>query len=464
MNPMKSDSTGFDLVDSLQRATTSIPLPVSTIAHAGRYPKSFGTTNISGNSSVIQGDIFVSSGVIKIECSHLRPHQPMLIPQASEYSGHTLSSITRTTSGFGGRWQLMPYVTLTQKTITRANGERKESSWLVTVSILQLCMLSIGLAYSLSGLTLFRPRLQNIVSDDAPFVVACRRGDVITMKRLVSQGQAAYSDITKDNLSPLYFALESGIPAAIEEVLNNCMDIDVTFGSNQTSALSWALYHRNRHAVRLILAKDADLQYISLLGWTPAFYLWRHRLELQESALELLQALQSSDPKGFLQSISGTIDVGELSLLHRVATLGTPDELQWLLKCGVDAHLRAGQLEWTAMFHAAYDGRLDNLRVLGEAYPESLIHDTDLRGWTLLHIAAAEGQTDIIQWLVELGADPNAKSQPSFVDVDETLYGLACTPAEVARAEGVEREQAYWTAVAQVYGDDLFPLLIKKCS
>lgn len=46
--------------------------------------------------------------------------------------------------------------------------------------------------------------------------------------------------------------------------------------------------------------------------------------------------LQTSDPKGFGQSISWIVDVGDLSLLHRVASLGTPDEVQWLLECGTD--------------------------------------------------------------------------------------------------------------------------------
>lgn len=110
------------------------------------------------------------------------------------------------------------------------------------------------------------------------------------------------------------------------------------------------------------------------------------------------------------------------------------------------------------MFDAIYDGRLDNLIVLEENSPGSAIHDQDLRGWSLLHIAVAEGQSNMLTWLLEKGADPFAESQASFVEVPEILLGLECKPAELARAEGIERERLFWDAVKDIFDSDFLPI------
>lgn len=428
MNPIRLATTY-----AIQRGTT--------------FSKFFGPTNISGHASVIQGDVYLPNGVLNIQCTHSEPHshsQPL--PSAKQKTG-VCDRIVRTLSRRHNGWRILPCIVLMQKTTTENERVRTERSWTISINFLQRFMLTFSVVHQRSSLTLFRPNLRNIVPDDAPFLMACKRGDIITMRRLISEGQGSYLDVTKDNLTPMYFALESGQVVVVQEVLNNSEDVDTTFGNNQTSALSWALYHRDSDAVSGILTRNADLQHISLLGWTPVFYLWRDQTGLQDSCLEILQMLRGSDPEGFRRSVCGIFDIGELSLLHRVASLGTPDEVRWLLDCGVNPCLRAGQLSWTAMFDAAYDGRLDNLQVLEEECPGSAIRDRDLRGWSLLHVAAAEGHKDVVRWLLRNGAKPFAKSQASFVDVPEALIGMECTPAEAARAESIEKEQDFWDAL-----------------
>lgn len=80
-----------------------------------------------------------------------------------------------------------------------------------------------------------------------------------------------------------------------------------------------------------------------------------------------------------------------------------------------------------------------------------------MRGWSLLHVAAAEGQFDVIRWLLRKGADPFAKSQVTFIGIPETLFGLECTPAEVAAAESIEEEREFWNAVKDIHGSDFLP-------
>lgn len=64
-------------------------------------------------------------------------------------------------------------------------------------------------------------------------------------------------------------------------------------------------------------------------------------------------------------------------------------------------------------------------------------------------------------WLPEKGADPFTESQASFVDVPEILLGLECKPAELARAEGIERQRLFWDAVKDVFDSESLPIKSK---
>lgn len=304
-----------------------------------------------------------------------------------------------------------------------------------------------------SSITRYRPRLYNLVPDESPLMVACARGDIQSIRHLFASGQAYVHDVTVGNLSPLFFAIESGRIEAIEELLDRGADHEQLFGENHTSPLAWALRKRNPQISRLLLRRGSCLQHISALGWPLLYYLWTDEDNIQPTCIEWLQVLQTAGPQIFRQSHQTITDRTGFSLLHRVAKMGTPDEIKFLINDGIDIHLEEPTFGWNALFFATRCGRLDNLQALVPFFP-CFVTLYDLRGWTLLHLAAAEGYADIVRYLLEHGADPFVQTWPSYSFIHEKLEGQACTPAEVARVEAPDGfEQQYLSIVAEVFSD-----------
>jgi hypothetical protein len=56
----------------------------------------------------------------------------------------------------------------------------------------------LGLSFVYGGFS-----LKNVVPDDSPIMAACKRGDIVLVKRLFTTGRASPSDVTPSNSSPL---------------------------------------------------------------------------------------------------------------------------------------------------------------------------------------------------------------------------------------------------------------------
>lgn len=101
------------------------------------------------------------------------------------------------------------------------------------------------------------------------------------------------------------------------------------------------------------------------------FYLWIDEDNVQPSCMELLQVLQTADPTLFRQSYQNLIDIGGFSIMNRVACMGTPDEVDFLIKNGADLQATT-DLNWDPLFHATHAGMFENLQRLVPYYPQYL--------------------------------------------------------------------------------------------
>ncbi|KAK1850764.1 ankyrin unc44 [Colletotrichum chrysophilum] len=137
------------------------------------------------------------------------------------------------------------------------------------------------------------------------------------------------------------------------------------------------------------------------------------------------------------------IDKWGWTLLHRLAAYGTDLEVRRVIKLGADLMIKQLPLGWSAVFHSVFYGNLGTLIELMRHYPQSVIFDTDERGWTLLHIAASAGHRDITRHLLEVGSNPYAESRPFWSHIPESIWGRRCTPAEAAAAQSRERLVQY---------------------
>ncbi|KAJ9662438.1 hypothetical protein H2198_001327 [Neophaeococcomyces mojaviensis] len=356
-------------------------------------------------------------------------------------------------------WIILWFVTLTQQVVRVQTNHSSAMTLFLAFDFFSRFVLQMSICLQDShvwNLRLHRPRWRNFVSVDSPFIRACARGDIVAMRFLMTSQQASINDITEMNLSPLYFAITGRHLHAVQWLLDNGVDVDDTFGSRQTSPIAWALHQRDIDITRLLIDRGAATEQISGHGWSPPFFLWIDEVNLRPSCLPFLELLHGLDSFLFEYCHRGLIDVNGWSILDRAASMGTPDEVQFLLDHGADLHSKMGALEWNPLFNAVYDGRLDNLKILLPHYPDFVANGRDLRGWTLLHLAAAEGKDHIVRYLLELGADWQAESWPSYAYVQEELFGKRCSPREVARAESEERELLFLSAVSHVCGHEVF--------
>jgi len=85
---------------------------------------------------------------------------------------------------------------------------------------------------------------------------------------------------------------------------------------------------------------------------------------------------------------------------------------------------------------------------------------TDVRTWTILHVAVNIKSIELIRLLINLGADPHARSMPTDYLVPEDLKNIVVTPGDIALLRGPDIRLAYLEALknnghtAELWFDD----------
>lgn len=146
----------------------------------------------------------------------------------------------------------------------------------------------------------------------------------------------------------------------------------------------------------------------------------------------------------------GVTDVGDWTALDSAAAFGRSSDVLWLLKFRADPRQTAQPLCWNALHHGVFYGNYETFKTLLPYFREDAASMTDLRGWTLLHIAASAGHKEIVCDLLELGADPVALSKPFMSHIPESIFNLACTPRQVAAAQNEEKERLFLEALDEL--------------
>ncbi len=126
------------------------------------------------------------------------------------------------------------------------------------------------------------------------------------------------------------------------------------------------------------------------------------------------------------------------TVLHCAAAYGSAQDIKQLMACGADLSINTYEEGWTPIFCAAAYDNPSAFKELALSMQSNLVTAVDFRGWTLLHVAARSGSSDVIAALLEAGADPHCSSFPSHIPDSVSLSGRSLTPAEVAAIQGEE--------------------------
>lgn len=184
--------------------------------------------------------------------------------------------------------------------------------------------------------------------------------------------------------------------------------------------------------IRLLLAARADLEYVNSRAWTSLSYLWDPDLPNHTSTLEILDICSANRFSSW--DYSDTVGWGPI---HRAAAFGLGFHVKKLIDLGASADRETVFGNWISLQCAARYGNMSTFTFLAEHIPVPILLTLkDSRGWTLLHLAAASGSAKMMAFLVEIGLDPMALSDPASVLVPEELEYKELTPRNIAEYYG----------------------------
>jgi uncharacterized protein len=247
--------------------------------------------------------------------------------------------------------------------------------------------------------------------------------------------------------TPLIDAARSADAAAVRTLIGRGVDVNAA-EADGTTALHWASYRDDVDSVDLLLRAGARVNAANDLGATPLWIASQNGgaavvRRLLDAAANPNAALLRGETPLMVASRSGKADVvaqllakgananaraarGQTALMWAVAQMH-PDVVTLLLAHGADIHARSdvwsqvmaapphGLLEYnrdiphggdTALMFAARVGDLTSAKLLIGAGAN--VNDADAWGVSALVLAAHSGYTDLVAFLLDRGADPNA--------------------------------------------------------
>ena len=247
--------------------------------------------------------------------------------------------------------------------------------------------------------------------------------------------------------TPLIDAARSADAAAVRTLIGQGVDVNAA-EADGTTALHWASYRDDVDSVDLLLRAGARVNAANDLGATPLWIASQNGSaavvrRLLDAGANPNAALLRGETPLMVASRSGKADVveqllakgananaraarGQTALMWAVAQMH-PDVVTLLVAHGADIHARSdvwsqvmaapphGLLEYnrdiphggdTALMFAARVGDLTSAKLLIGAGAN--VNDADAWGLSALVLAAHSGYTDLVAFLLDRGADPNA--------------------------------------------------------
>ena len=267
--------------------------------------------------------------------------------------------------------------------------------------------------------------------------MACQNGHVDIANYLICNAPGLINKQDSNKNTPAILAASNGHHKILKQLVESGCDIILANKNGQT-VLHVACSGGHTLVIRYILEQRQDLVYIKDIGWrSPVFYavsaghldivkyLVDHGASITETDLVGSSLLFVACQKGRTPIVTWIIK-NESRLVsqctkynwmpvHAAACGGSMEVLRCLAAAGAD--IFAEDNDGFSVLHiAAQQGEAKSVRYLIHEYP-NILHRKDKKGLNAVHHAAKWGHTDVFKLLLELGSDisvSNSKGQNSF--------------------------------------------------
>lgn len=212
---------------------------------------------------------------------------------------------------------------------------------------------------------------------------ALARYNLVTLaKRIIDSDAELVDAVTVGGDSPLMIAAAYGRMNMVNLFLNSTEKVHKA-NNNGYTPLHVAVSNRHSNVVLALLQADADVNSQNKFGSTPL------HLAVSNGHAEIVRTLLDAGSSVMLKNEAGK------TALHLAEHLEILRQL--IAVAGVDLNT---SMEWTALHFAARQGRLDLVNCLLEAGADAAAKTVE--GFTPLRLAAYNGYLDIVQRLLEV--------------------------------------------------------------
>ena len=182
--------------------------------------------------------------------------------------------------------------------------------------------------------------------------------------------------------------------------------------------------------IRLLLNAKAEPNYKNRREFLCVDFLWEPERPPHARTCEIMDIFHCH---GF--DAWNDVDTWGWSPCHRAGAYGSGEEILALEYQGVNLHMYTTRCLWGPMTVAVWHKNTSTFDTFMDLFPtQEILNITDSRGWTLLHMAAQNGNEHILKRLSDAGANTTVKTMGTTEWVCDSIKGKCLTAADIAQA------------------------------